>query len=107
MGDTAATKHAATVLQFVRSPTGDAIAGSPALSPVIGGSWRRCALVPVQEHDQTVRIAIWQRPQQHSIDHGEDGRRRPDAEGQGEKRDAAECRLEPQRATGVARILKQ
>lgn len=44
MGDTAATKHAATVLQFVRSSTGDAIAGSPALSPMIGGSWRRCAL---------------------------------------------------------------
>jgi transcriptional regulator of acetoin/glycerol metabolism len=44
VGDTAATRHAATVLQFVRSPTGDAIAGSPALSPVIGGSWRRCAL---------------------------------------------------------------
>ena len=44
MGDTAATKHAATVLQFVRSPTGDAIAGSSVLSPVIGGSWRRCAL---------------------------------------------------------------
>ena len=44
MGETAANKHAATVLQFVRSPTGDAIAGSPALSPMIGGSWRRCAL---------------------------------------------------------------
>lgn len=44
MGDTAATKHAATVLQFVRSPSGDAIAGSTVLSPAIGGSWRRCAL---------------------------------------------------------------
>jgi hypothetical protein len=65
------------------------------------------ALVPVQEHDQTARIAIGQRPQQHSIDHGEDGRRRPDAEGQGENRDAAERRLEPQRATSVAQILKQ
>lgn len=43
MGDTAAIKHAATVLQFVRSPS-DAIAGSAALSPAIGGSWRRCAL---------------------------------------------------------------
>ncbi|MGH8235503.1 MAG: sigma-54-dependent Fis family transcriptional regulator [Steroidobacteraceae bacterium] len=43
MGDTAATKHAATVLQFVRSPS-DAIAGSSMLSPAIGGSWRRCAL---------------------------------------------------------------
>jgi hypothetical protein len=37
VGDTAASKHAATVLQFVRSPTGDAIAGSSTLSPVIGG----------------------------------------------------------------------
>ena len=43
MGDTAATKHAATVLQFVRSPS-DAIAGNSMLSPAIGGSWRRCAL---------------------------------------------------------------
>lgn len=43
MGDTAAIKHAATVLQFVRNPS-DAIAGSAALSPAIGGSWRRCAL---------------------------------------------------------------
>ncbi|HEX4973651.1 MAG TPA: sigma-54-dependent Fis family transcriptional regulator [Steroidobacteraceae bacterium] len=44
VGETAATKHAATVLQFVRSPSGEAIAGSPGLSPAIGGSWRRCAL---------------------------------------------------------------
>jgi transcriptional regulator of acetoin/glycerol metabolism len=44
VGDTAATKHAATVLQFVRSPSGDAIPGSTVLSPAIGGSWRRCAL---------------------------------------------------------------
>ena len=44
MGETAATRHAATVLQFVRSPSGEAIAGSPGLSPAIGGSWRRCAL---------------------------------------------------------------
>lgn len=43
MGDTAAIKHAATVLQFVRNPS-DVIAGSTALSPAIGGSWRRCAL---------------------------------------------------------------
>jgi sigma-54 dependent transcriptional regulator, acetoin dehydrogenase operon transcriptional activator AcoR len=44
VGETAANKHAATVLQFVRSPSGEAIAGSPGLSPAIGGSWRRCAL---------------------------------------------------------------
>jgi sigma-54 dependent transcriptional regulator, acetoin dehydrogenase operon transcriptional activator AcoR len=43
VGDTAAIKHAATVLQFVRNPS-DVIAGSTALSPAIGGSWRRCAL---------------------------------------------------------------
>jgi transcriptional regulator of acetoin/glycerol metabolism len=32
------------VLQFVHSASGEAIAGSPGLSPAIGGSWRRCAL---------------------------------------------------------------
>ncbi len=57
MGDTAAIKHAATVLQFVRSPS-DAIAGSAALSPAIGGSWRRCAidyaLDPARHYSPTV-----------------------------------------------------
>ena len=58
MGETAATKHAATVLQFVRSPSGDEIAGSSALSPVIGGSWRRCvldyALDPARHYSPTI-----------------------------------------------------
>ena len=43
MNDTAATNHAATVLQFVNRSGSDPIAGS-AVSAAIGGSWRRCAL---------------------------------------------------------------
>ncbi|HXS92432.1 MAG TPA: sigma-54-dependent Fis family transcriptional regulator [Steroidobacteraceae bacterium] len=71
MGETAATKHAATVLQFVRNPTGDAIAGSSALSPVIGGSWRRCALDyaldPARHYSATIVDAamLAERREQH------------------------------------------
>jgi len=43
VNDTAATNHAATVLQFVNRSGSDPIPGS-AVSAAIGGSWRRCAL---------------------------------------------------------------
>ncbi|HKQ15889.1 MAG TPA: sigma-54-dependent Fis family transcriptional regulator [Steroidobacteraceae bacterium] len=44
MSDTAATNHAATVLQFVNSARSGTIPGNSVVSPAIGGSWRRCAL---------------------------------------------------------------
>ena len=58
MGETAATSHAATVLQFVRGPSGGAISGNTKLSPAIGSSWRRCvldyALDPARHYSPTV-----------------------------------------------------
>jgi len=58
VGDTAATKHAATVLQFVHNPSADTVAGNAALSPAIGGSWRRCvldyALDPARHYSPTI-----------------------------------------------------
>ncbi|HKU14860.1 MAG TPA: sigma-54-dependent Fis family transcriptional regulator [Steroidobacteraceae bacterium] len=71
MGDTAATRHAATVLQFVRSPSADALAGT-VLSPAIGGSWRRCALDysldPARHYSPTIvdAAALAERRAQHA-----------------------------------------
>jgi sigma-54 dependent transcriptional regulator, acetoin dehydrogenase operon transcriptional activator AcoR len=44
MGDPTATRHAANVLRFVRDRGGEAAGNAGALSAVIAGSWRRCAL---------------------------------------------------------------
>ena len=68
MSDTAATNHAATVLQFVN----DAIPGNTAVSPAIGGSWRRCALDyaldPARHYSPTIveAAALAERRDQHA-----------------------------------------
>jgi transcriptional regulator of acetoin/glycerol metabolism len=70
--DTAATNHAATVLQFVNSASSDGIPGNALVSPAIGGSWRRCALDytldPARHYSPTVVDAavLTERREQHA-----------------------------------------
>jgi transcriptional regulator of acetoin/glycerol metabolism len=71
VSNTAATNHAATVLQFVNNASSDAIAGSTLVSPAIGGSWRRCALDyaldPARHYSPTIvdAAALAERRDQH------------------------------------------
>ena len=71
MSDTAATNHAATVLQFVNNASSDRIPGSTRVSPAIGGSWRRCALDyaldPARHYSPTIidAAALAERRDQH------------------------------------------
>ena len=62
------------------------------------------SLVSVEERHQAARIAIRQRSKQHAVHDREDGRRRADAERQGQNRHTGERRLasqEPPRMTHV------
>jgi len=71
VSDTAATNHAATVLQFVNNASSDRIPGSTRVSPAIGGSWRRCALDyaldPARHYSPTIidAAALAERRDQH------------------------------------------
>jgi transcriptional regulator of acetoin/glycerol metabolism len=71
VSDTAATNHAATVLQFVNNASSDRIPGSTLVSPAIGGSWRRCALDyaldPARHYSPTIidAAALAERRDQH------------------------------------------
>jgi sigma-54 dependent transcriptional regulator, acetoin dehydrogenase operon transcriptional activator AcoR len=72
VGDTAAINHAATVLQFVQSPATGASAGSTAMNPAIGVSWRRCvldySLDPARHYSPTIVDAttLAERRDQHA-----------------------------------------
>src|SRR5262245_49048882 len=53
---------------------------------------------------QLLWTVVRQRPQQHSVQHRENGGRRADAECKSEERGGSEGRLAPQRSKGVAEI---
>ena len=64
------------------------------------------ALQDVAEHDQPGLIGKGQRPQQHSLDDGEDGGGGADAEGQRQHRGQRESRRLEQLTQRIAHVLQ-
>src|SRR4029079_18819504 len=60
-----------------------------------------------EDEDQTVAVWIRQRPQQHLVDHREDGRIATNPEAERENRRLRETRAAPQRPAHVTDIARQ
>ena len=67
---------------------------------------RQASVAAVEQLHETSGLVIRQRPQQHTVDDGEDGGVGADAEREGQRRDERESRLAPQHARGVADVLE-
>jgi hypothetical protein len=57
--------------------------------------------------DETIRSRVGQRPQQHAVHHGEDGRRRTDSERERQQPGRTESLVALHHRKRVARILQQ